>query len=164
MVVVVALGIGVWGAVGAASPGNAANNPTAAEARTLTLLVKTRDEQVVNLKPLGPSQGDIRVVNAPLYDQSGKKKVGRYDGFCVLTDPSNNTHVTQCLTTVTLAGGEISTQGVNSRASLGASLNATQNRTDAITGGTGKYAGVRGEVSLERRGDKVIGTYHLLLP
>jgi hypothetical protein len=33
---------------------------------------------------------------------------------------------------------------------------------DAISCGTGKYAGVRGEVHVEPRGTKVFITYHLI--
>jgi hypothetical protein len=33
---------------------------------------------------------------------------------------------------------------------------------DAITGGTGKYAGVRGERRFEMRGNKVISTFRFI--
>ena len=33
---------------------------------------------------------------------------------------------------------------------------------DAVSGGTGKYAGVRGEVEVETRGTKVIATFHFI--
>jgi hypothetical protein len=68
VVVVVALGmIGVLGAV----LGNAANDRTVAKERTtLTVVTKTREARVVDLGPQGPTQGDMRVVNAPLYDEN----------------------------------------------------------------------------------------------
>src|SRR5919112_4216552 len=93
VVVVMALGtIGVLGAVGAASPNNDHDNND--KGRTHTVLTKTREARVVDLAPQGVSQGDMRVVNAPLYDASGMKKVGRLDMFCVLTDPGEKVHMT----------------------------------------------------------------------
>ena len=161
--VVVALGIGLWGAVGAASPGNAANNPTAAKARTLTTLVKSREARVVDLGHQGLSQGDMRVVNAPLYNESGTKRIGRFDLVCVTTDPANEpnekANMAVCTVTYTLPGGEISVQGTTAYPKLSA---APPRASDAITGGTRKYAGVRGEVSVETRGNKVIQTFHFI--
>ncbi len=65
--VVAALGIGLWGAVGFASPkdiDDAHHNND--KGGTLTVLTKTREATVVDLGPRGPSHGDMRVVNAPL--------------------------------------------------------------------------------------------------
>jgi len=65
------------------------------------------------------------------------------------------------MTTYTLADGEITVQGV--RAYPKKELTEPPSRTvDAITGGTGKYAGVRGERILETRGTKVISTFHFI--
>jgi hypothetical protein len=158
VVVMMALGIiGVLGAVGAASPNNDHDNND--KGRTHTVLTKTREVRVVDLAPQGASQGDMRVVNAPLYDASGKKKVGRLDMFCVLTDPGEKIHMTQCVRTYTLAGGEISTQGVTAYPEL-SELPAMD--VNAISGGTGKYRGVGGEVRLKTRGNKVIITFHFI--
>ena len=67
--VVAALGIGLWGAVGFASPKDN-NGHNIDEGRTLTVLTKSRDARVVDLGPQGPTHGDMRVVNAPLYNES----------------------------------------------------------------------------------------------
>src|SRR3712207_3181176 len=112
---VLALGMmGVLVAVGSASSVPAQPN---AKARTLTVLVKTREAKVVDLEPPGHSHADMRVVNAPLYDESGKQRIGRFDLLCVQTDPANEpaekAHMTQCMKTFTLPGGEISVQGLN---------------------------------------------------
>src|SRR3712207_9334911 len=81
VVVVVALSImGVLRAV-SASPDTAAN--AKARSTTLTVVTKTRELKVVDLGAQGPSQGDLRVVNAPLYNESGKERIGRLDLFCV---------------------------------------------------------------------------------
>ncbi len=108
---VAALGIGLWAAVGFASPkdngddGHHDND----KGRTLTVLTKTRQEKVVDLDPQGATQGDMRVVNAPLYNASGKQKVGRFDLVCVSTDPAEEAnekyHMAQCTYTYTLRAG-----------------------------------------------------------
>ena len=85
MVVVALSIIGVLGAVGSASPNN---NPNA-KARTLTVVTKTREIEVVDLEPPGPTHGDLRVVNAPLYNASGTEKIGRFDASCVTPDPAD---------------------------------------------------------------------------
>ena len=76
------------GAVGSASPSN--NDDHNDKGCTdLTVLVKTRELEVIDLGQQGPSQGDLRVVNAPLYDESAKQRIGRLDFFCVTTDPAD---------------------------------------------------------------------------
>jgi allene oxide cyclase-like protein len=161
VVVLVALGIGLSGAVGSASPkDDGDNNNDGGRTTTLTILLKTAEIEVVEVGPQGPSHGDMRVGNVPLYDQSGKKKVGRVDLFCALTDPSKKLQMTQCVRTYTLAGGEINQQGVSHRPSIHQS--GVSKQREAITGGTGKYAGVRGESTWERRGDKAIITFHFI--
>ena len=158
---VAALGIGLWGAVGFASPkDNDDGHHDNDKGRTLTVLTKTRQEKVVDLDPQGASQGDMRVVNAPLYDASGKQKVGRFDLVCVSTDPADEAnekyHMAQCTYTYTLTGGEITAQGVSAFPKLS---KIPPTAVDAVSGGTGKYAGVRGEVSLQTRANKAISTF-----
>jgi hypothetical protein len=164
-VVVMALGIiGVLGAVSSASPKGNDDEHNDSEGRsTLTFLTKTAQEKVLDLGPQGLSQGDMRVLNAPLYNESGKEKVGRLDLFCVVTDPadesSEKAHMAQCSYTFTLAGGEISAQGVDAFPEL---PGIPSKSVDAISGGTEDYAGVGGEVRFEARGNKVISTLHFI--
>jgi hypothetical protein len=159
--VVAALGIGLMGAVGSASPKDDDQNNN--KEGNLTVLVKNREASVVDLDPQGSSQGDMRVVNAPLYNASGKQKVGRFDLVCVSTDPAEEAnekyHMAQCTYTYTLAGGEITAQGVSAFPKLS---KIPPTVVDAVSGGTGKYAGVRGEVSLQTRANKAISTFHFV--
>ena len=161
--VVAALGIGLMGAVGSASPKDDDQNNN--KEGNLTVLVKNREASVVDLDPQGSSQGDMRVVNAPLYNASGKQKVGRFDVVCVSTDPADEAnekyHMAQCTYTYTLAGGEITAQGVSAFPKLS---KIPSTAVDAVSGGTGKYAGVRGEVSLQTRANKAISifTFHFV--
>ena len=163
-VVVMALGIiGVLGAVSSASPkGNDEHNDSEGRS-TLTVLTKTAQEKVLDMGAAGLSQGDMRVLNAPVYNESGKEKVGRLDLFCVVTDPadesSEKAHMAQCSYTFTLAGGEISAQGVDAFPEL---PGIPSKSVDAISGGTEDYAGVRGEVRFEARANKVISTFHFI--
>ncbi len=157
-----ALGIGLMGAVGSASPkdnGDDGHND-GDKGGNLTVLTKTREEKVLDLGPQGPSQGDVRVLNAPLYNQSGKEKVGRLDLYCVLTDPSQKAQMTECTFTYTLPDGEISAQGISSRSTL-KEFRFTS-KADAITGGTQEYAGVRGEVRFAFRANEVTSTFHFV--
>jgi hypothetical protein len=162
VVAVTALGImGVLRAV-SASPDNKDHNTDKGRS-TLTVLHKARELKVVDLGPQGPSHGDMRVINAPLYNESGKQRIGRLDLFCVTTDPadepSEKAHMAECTYTYTLPGGEISEQGVSAFPKLS---ERPPRGVDAISGGTGKYAGVRGEVRFETRGNKVISTFHFI--
>jgi hypothetical protein len=162
MVVVLALGIGLLGAVGSASPDDNADNRSD-KGRTLTVLTKTREIEVLDLGAQGPSQGDLRVVNAPLYNESGKERIGRFDLFCVTTDPADEpnerAHMVECTYAYTLPGGEINAQGVRAYPKLSEPVPRS---VDALSGGTGKYAGVRGEVHVETRGTKVTSTFRFI--
>jgi hypothetical protein len=160
VLVLMALGItGVLRTAVSASPESAAKE----HANTLTVVTKTREDKVVDLAPRGPSQGDMRVVNAPLYDENAKERIGRLDLFCVTTDPADEpnekNHMVECTYTFTLPGGEISAQGAVAHPKLS---EPAPRVVDAITGGTGKYVGVRGEVEVETRGNKVTSTLHLI--
>ena len=159
LVVLVALGIGLWGAVGSASPKDNDDSNDDKGRSTLTVLTKNREIKLVELGPQGPSHGDIRVINAPLYDQSGKEKVGRLDVFCASTDPGQKTHMAQCTGTFSLQDGDISVQGV---VPVPNASNPAAGNVDAITGGTGKYAGVRGEHRFQTPGTKGIHIFHFI--
>src|SRR5829696_8226912 len=159
-----ALGIiGVLGAVASASPSSNDGHNESGGRNTLTVLTKTAEEKVLDLGAQGLSQGDMRVVNAPLYNESGKEKVGRIDLFCVVTDPadesSEKAHMVQCSYTYTLAGGEISAQGVDAFPEL---TGPSSKSVDALSGGTEDYVGVGGEVRFEARANKVISTLHFI--
>jgi hypothetical protein len=163
-VVVMALGIiGVLVAVSSASPKGNDDNNDSEERSSLTVLTKTVEQKVVDLGAQGPSQGDMRVLNAPLYNESGKEKVGRLDLFCVVTDPADDSsekaHMAQCTFTYTLPGGEISAQGVDAFPKL---AGPPSKSVDAISGGTEDYAGVKGEARFETRSNNVISTIHFI--
>jgi hypothetical protein len=159
--VVVALGIGLMGAVGFASPkdnDDAHHNNDSEGRNTLTVLTKSAEAKEVDLGAQGLSQGDMHVLNAPLYNESGKEKVGRLDLVCVVTDPadepSEKAHIEECTKTFTVPGGQIS--------AVGPEAHPLAPGVNPISGGTGKYAGVGGEERFEVRGNKVINTFHFI--
>jgi hypothetical protein len=148
-VVGMALGIiAVLGAVGSASPNNSDHRDDK-DHSTLTVVGKNPENKVLDLGAQGPSQG-------------GKERIGRFDLFCAITDPadepSEKAHMAQCTKTFTLPGGQISVQGVEAYPNL----SGLAPGVNVISGGTGKYAGVRGEQRFELRGKKVIDTFHFI--
>ena len=149
--------IGVLRAVSASPDHSAHKLKDGGEARTLTVLAEIRQQKVVDTGPQGPSQGDMRIVHTTLYNAKGTKRIGRHDQFCVLTDPGKKVQMTECVRTYTLPGGEIDSEGVSARSTLNDSQKP--GGTDAISGGTGKYAGVGGEVRFGSRGDYVVQTF-----
>jgi hypothetical protein len=160
---VVALGIVLVGAVAFASPKKDAVNNENGKGRTLTVVIKSREAAVVDVGDRGLSHGDARVVNAPLYDEGGKHKVGRIDVYCVTTDPADEPEeeasMAECFLTYTLPGGEIDTQSVTAFPRLPA---PPPKAIDAITGGTKKYEGARGEAAAETRGKRTFITFHFI--
>src|SRR5215216_8193221 len=164
VVVGMALGvIGVLGAVGSASPNNNDDHGDRKDRNTITVVGKNPENKVIDLGAQGPSQGDIRVTNAPNYDESGKERIGRFDLLCAITDPadesSEKAHMAQCTKTFTLPGGEITVEGVEAFSNLSGLSPAGVN---SITGGTGKHAGVEGEQRYEVRGNMVINTIRFI--
>jgi hypothetical protein len=162
---VVALGFVLVGAVAFASPKKEdAVKHENGKGRTLTVVIKkSRDAAVVDVGERGLSHGDQRVVNAPLYDEDGKKKVGRIDVYCVTTDPADEPEeeasMAECFLTYTLPGGEIDTQSVTAFPRLPA---PPPKAIDAITGGTKKYEGARGEADAKTRGKRTFITFHFI--
>ncbi len=109
LVAVIALGIiGVLGGVSASLSNTDNRNDN--EGRTLTVVAKTVGAKVVDLGSQGANHGDLRVVNAPLYNESAKEKVGRLDFFCVTIDPADESaekaHMAQWAYRYTLPGGK----------------------------------------------------------
>ena len=164
LALVVALVVVFWGAVGFASPKkDAANHKNDGKGRTLTVVIKSREAAVVDVGEGGLSHGDMRVVNAPLYDEGGKHRVGRIDVYCVTTDPADEPEeeasMAECFLTYTLPGGEIDTQSVTAFPRLPA---PPPKAIDAITGGTKKYEGARGEAGAKTRGKRTFITFHFI--
>ena len=147
---------GALGATSAAITLAPARADEGATTKRITVVLKNRDYKVIDLPPAGTSHGDVRVGNADLYDVRETRRVGSFHLFCTLTNPADEpgetAELTECLYTYRLPGGEITTQGVNRRASHGEVATAD---VDGITGGTRRFRSARGDVHLlPSQGDK----------
>ena len=103
--------------------------------------------QFIDLGDDGDSVGDILVFDQPLLDVD-KKPLGNNSGFCIRTQVA---HSFQCQWTLTTKSGSIQVAG---REYDEGSSNIS------ITGGTGKYAGIQGEMESTNNND---GTFTQLL-
>src|SRR5947209_6712665 len=91
----------------------------------------------------GFSQGDEMVLHDLVFTPDGRTQVGYDGGSCVFFDvakPEEN-----CTVTVSLPGGDIMTQFLNSPPPA---------KTFAVTGGTGIYGNVRGQGGLVELGNE----------
>jgi hypothetical protein len=107
----------------------------------LVVVSRNATETDIDNPPEGDSQGDETVITSPLF-RAGKR-VGRFDAHVVVTEINfeEGVFAFQVTFTSTLPGGQIVSTGV---ASL---TEETQNSfTAAITGGTGRYDEVGGDV------------------
>jgi hypothetical protein len=85
-------------------------------------------------------KGNILTFNNPVFDAADKKQVGHDEGFCTRVAPAQG--IWECLWTTFLAGGQITVQGP---------FYDTRNSVLSITGGTGAYRNMRGEMVLRSR-------------
>jgi allene oxide cyclase-like protein len=92
----------------------------------------------VDLPPRGPSPGDEFITADDVVDGSGKT-IGHTNGSCVLTSVVHGYY--QCTQTVYLRNGSVELV-IGARG--GASV-----FTLAVVGGTGQWAGARGEATLQ---------------
>lgn len=102
---------------------------------------------IVDIGPKGDSVGDLDTFSNPIYNAADKKQVGHDNGNCVRTIVGK---AYECNWTVVLKDGQISVEGPYYD-------NADSMLT--VTGGTGHYSGVRGEMKLHARGKPVGSEY-----
>lgn len=105
------------------------------EPHTLVTIADARADgaELVDTGGSGDTVGDIVVFDQPLLDEHGQR-IGNNSGSCIRTRPA---HSYQCQWTLTLQDGSIQVAGREFE--HGAS-------PIAIVGGTGRYAGIRGEM------------------
>jgi hypothetical protein len=96
-------------------------------------------ETSVDLGHKGDSVGDMLVFANGVFDAANKTQVGTDQGFCIRTIVGKSW---ECIWTLTLKAGQITVEGpfMDSGDSL-----------FAVTGGTGKYAGAKGSMTLHAR-------------
>jgi hypothetical protein len=106
----------------------------------------------IDLGPPGDSQGDLFVFDQPLLDQ-GRAAIGNNSGFCVRSQVGN---FSECQWTLTLAGGTITLAGREAERGMS---------RITVVGGSGVYAGVRGEVVSTPNADRTFTqSLYLMFP
>ena len=101
--------------------------------------------------PAKDALGNLLVFHNPVFDAANKKQVGQDNGDCVRTIVGK---VWECFWTVFLPAGQITVEGPY-----------YDNGSDsllAITGGTGSYQQIRGQMRLHARGNPVGSQYDFI--
>jgi hypothetical protein len=89
--------------------------------------------------------GDRFIFSDDLFASKGGKSLGHDGGECTTVRVDGAESVVQCIITFSLPDGQITTQELHKLTNG----NLTGTQPGAITGGTGKYRGASGEVSVE---------------
>lgn len=111
-------------------------------ATTLTVVEHAESDTVTDTGDEDDSPGDILTFANDLYDESNANKVGTDSGWCIRTVPGSTW---ECFWTATLGDGQITVEGP---------FFDDHDSVLAVTGGTGSYAGAKGEMTLHARNDE----------
>lgn len=113
-----------------------------AKTTNLNLIEHATSDAVTDTGAKGDSAGDLLTFANEVFDAKDAQKVGGDTGWCIRTVAGKSW---ECFWTLSLADGQITVAGPF--------LDAGDSVL-AVTGGTGKYAGVRGEMALHARDAK----------
>jgi len=117
-----------------------ASGPVAfAKNMTLKLVERATTDAVTDLGAKDDSAGDLLTFANEIYDEGNAKLLGTDNGWCIRIVPGK---AWECFWTLSLADGQITVEGPF--------LDAGDSVL-AVTGGTGSYAGARGEMKLHAR-------------
>jgi allene oxide cyclase len=117
-----------------------AAGPASADPQELKMIEHATTDAVTDTGAKGDSAGDILTFANEVFDADDKNKVGT--GLCIRTVPGKTW---ECFWTITLDKGQITVEGP---------FNDTGDSLFAITGGTGDFAGAKGELALSPYGTK----------
>jgi allene oxide cyclase len=123
-----------------AAYGLIAAGPAAAE--EIKMIEHATTDAVTDTGAKGDSAGDILTFANEVFDADDKNKIGTDQGHCIRTVPGK---AWECFWTVTLDKGQITIEGP---------FSDTGDSLFAITGGTGDFAGAKGELALSPYGTK----------
>ena len=115
---------------------------TAFAAQELKMVEHGTTDAVTDTGASGDSAGDILTFANEVFDADDKNKIGTDQGHCIRTVPGKTW---ECFWTLTLDKGQITVEGP---------FNDTGDSLFAITGGTGDFAGAKGEMALSAYGTK----------
>ena len=111
--------------------------PAQAQSVPSRTFVKLTKVDTVDVGPAGDSVGDMTVFTFEVLDRVGGRRIGAGHGYCVRTEVGV---ANDCLANSSLPGGRIILQWEEH--------DGQQVSHAAITGGTGRYRGARGELRL----------------
>lgn len=116
------------------------DDDSSAKSRTLHVEARLLVGEELDLGAAGRSAGDQFVFSGNLTSTEGREErvVGRFGGFCVITDLERNAG--QCASTAVLPEGQITVQGEQ------AGIPVPGPVVNAITGGTGEFHRAHGQV------------------
>lgn len=113
--------------------------PALGMAETLTVIEHATSNVTTHVGPKPDNAGDLLTFANPIYDAANTKKIGSDQGFCIRVTVGRSY---ECFWTLLLADGQITVEGPY--------LDAGDSVL-AVTGGTGRFLGVRGEMKLHAR-------------
>jgi len=111
-------------------------------AEQLTVVEHAKSDATAHIGAKEDNRGDVLTWTNDVFDVSDKVKVGTDQGFCIRVAAGK---AYECSWTTTLAGGQIMVEGPFYDAG---------DSVLAVTGGTGKYAGAGGQMTLHARDAK----------
>lgn len=97
------------------------------------------NEVTTHLSKSADASGDLLTFANPVFDAAEMRQVGTDNGFCIRVVPGKSW---ECFWTLILHDGQITVEGPF--------LDTGDSRL-SITGGTGKYVGAKGEMTLHSR-------------
>lgn len=108
----------------------------------ITVVEHADTDAVVDIGAKDDSAGDVLTFANPVFDVANKTQVGTDQGHCIRTVVGK---AWECFWTLSLKDGQLTVEGPF--------LDAGDSVL-AVTGGTGKYAGARGQMKLHYRNPK----------
>jgi hypothetical protein len=121
----------------AASAGLIAVGPAAADPQELKMTEHNTTQIITDTGASGDSAGDILTFANEVFDANDKNKIGTDNGVCFRTSVPGKAW--ECFWTLALEKGQLTVEGP---------FYDKGDSVLAITGGTGEYAGARGEMAL----------------
>jgi len=115
---------------------------SASAGEVISVVEHADTDAVTDTGAKGDSAGDVLTFANPVFDKANKAQVGTDQGYCVRTVVGK---AWECNWTMSLKDGQITVEGP---------FLDTGDSVLAITGGTGKYAGARGQMKLHARDAK----------
>ena len=115
--------------------------------KAFTLTGETLAVEQIDVGKPGPSVGDRQILTEDVYRKG--KRIGTSDIECTMVRAELPKFTVQCFNTTALPGGQITAQGIVTSDQL-----EKVPFQQAVTGGTGAYEGVTGQLTVDEAGDK----------